>query len=104
MNCWHRLCPFCTMSDRPVIGVRYCGGCNPRYNRTAAVEQLRAVFPDVVFCPAARGQALVLVVCGCSVRCADVSDLDGKLLFFCKSEDFQPERLRIFAERLREAF
>ena len=64
MNCWHRLCPFCTMSERLVVGLRYCGGCNPRYNRTAAVEQLRAVFPDVVFCPAARGQALVLVVCG----------------------------------------
>ena len=23
------------------IGIKYCGGCNPRYNRTAVVSRLK---------------------------------------------------------------
>lgn len=77
------------MNKRPVVGLRYCGGCNPRYDRTAAVEELRAIFPRLDFRPAAPGQALTLVVCGCSARCAGVSDLGGELLFLCAAGDFQ---------------
>ena len=63
------------MADRRVVGLRYCGGCNPRYDRVAAVERLRAQLPAVELRPAAPGQEIVLVVCGCPARCANISGL-----------------------------
>lgn len=59
------------------IGVRYCGGCNSRYDRVALVQRLKSFFPDESFVPAQEGvpYSAVLVVCGCSTRCANVSDL-----------------------------
>jgi len=60
------------------VGVRYCGGCNPRYDRVAALERLRRRHPEATFFTAAPGvpMDLLLVVCGCSACCASVSDLD----------------------------
>lgn len=75
------------MTERPVVGVRYCGGCNPRHDRTAAVRQLQTRFPALRFLPAAPGQPVVLVVCGCSVQCADVSGLDGTLIWLRDSPE-----------------
>ena len=75
--------------DSPVVGLRFCGGCNPRYDRVAAANRLRTQLPNAEFCPAAPGQGLVLVVCGCSARCADTSDLSGELLYLCEPKDFQ---------------
>ena len=75
------------MSERPVVGVRYCGGCNPRYDRVAAVRELQRRFPEAVFAPGEPGHSLVLVACGCSARCADVSDLHGRLLWLCAPGD-----------------
>ena len=37
--------------------VKYCGGCNPRYDRTGALAELKAALPGVRFVPAAPGQA-----------------------------------------------
>jgi len=51
--------------------VKYCGGCNPRYDRAALVRQLEerlgAPLP-----PAIAGVVYdeLYVVCGCSARCA----------------------------------
>lgn len=61
------------------IGVKYCGGCNPNYDRVALVkrieERLRGkaslVWAD------SEGISLVLVVAGCSTACADVSPFEG---------------------------
>lgn len=74
------------MADRCVVGLRYCGGCNPRYDRVAAVEQIRVRLPELELRPAAPGQRTVLVVCGCPARCADVSGLDGELIWLCAPE------------------
>lgn len=75
------------MADKRTVGLRYCGGCNPWYDRVAAVERLRARLPNVELCPAAPGQGAALVVCGCPARCADVSDLDGAMVWLCAPEE-----------------
>ena len=31
------------------VGVRYCGGCNPRYDRVAGVEALTRACPSADF-------------------------------------------------------
>jgi hypothetical protein len=61
--------------------LKYCGGCNPRYDRTALVEQLRQEFPKVEFLYANSGLTeadMVLVVCGCPVRCTSQDALHGR--------------------------
>ena len=49
--------------------VRYCGGCNPRYDRVAAVDTLRRRFPAADFVPDHPAPAATLLVCGCPVQC-----------------------------------
>ena len=74
------------MADKRQIGVRYCGGCNPRYDRVALVKRIGGFFPEAEFVTAQAGvkYPAVLVVCGCPSRCANVSDLAvpaGRLIF-----------------------
>ena len=61
------------------IRVKYCGGCNPRYERTAVTAKLRAAFPEaaVAEVPAAGPDHFVAVICGCPVACAAHDDLRG---------------------------
>ena len=75
------------MADKRVVGLRYCG-CNPRYNRVAAVERLRAQLPAVELRPAAPGQDTVLVVYGCPAQCANISGLNGGLVWLCALEQW----------------
>lgn len=86
------------MAERCAVGLRYCGGCNPRYDRVAAAELVRSALPETELRPAGPGQKAVLVVCGCPARCADVSGLDGELVFLCA-----PEQCGQAVERLRQA-
>ena len=59
------------------IGVKFCGGCNPRYDRgefyrnflREHVEQhIETASPDALY-------DLLLVICGCPSACADISGL-----------------------------
>jgi fructose-1-phosphate kinase PfkB-like protein len=56
------------------IGVKYCGGCNPTYDRVALVERMgRALEEEAEFVSYAQENLdLVLVVCGCETACVDV--------------------------------
>ena len=59
--------------------VKYCGGCNPRYDRVAFVTKVGEDFPDI--CIAGLGTVdpdFVLVVCGCFSHCADHEGLSGR--------------------------
>ena len=59
------------------VGIKYCGGCNPRYDRSALVAQLKKALPQVDFQPVCPGESydLLLVVSGCHVECADTSGI-----------------------------
>lgn len=62
------------------VQVKYCGGCNPRYDRSGLVGRIRRDFPGAaVIYEAPPGGAVdfVLVVCGCPVRCASHEGLHG---------------------------
>ena len=65
------------MSEKPQIGVRYCGGCNPHYDRVSLVKRLQASLPDLEFVPAEDGvpYAAALIANGCTNRCTTVSGL-----------------------------
>ncbi|WP_125144093.1 MaoC family dehydratase [Clostridium transplantifaecale] len=59
-----------------VIGIKYCGGCNPRYQREALVKKLKTRFPSHTYVTLKEQKEcdIWLLVCGCPAAC--VSD-DG---------------------------
>ena len=62
------------------IGVKYCGGCNPRYDRVALLERLQREQPEDTFEGAIPGVRYdqPLVVCGCSAQLAELTGLAGR--------------------------
>lgn len=61
-------------------GVRFCGGCNPRYNRRAVLEEIESRFEDIDFVNAVEGvpHDLLLVIGGCTNCCASYEQFDTK--------------------------
>ena len=55
------------------IGVRFCGGCNPRYDRGAFYNEIIECYPDHDFEIAKEGVSYdhLVVIGGCSSCCAE---------------------------------
>jgi 4-hydroxybutyrate CoA-transferase len=70
------------------IGIKYCGGCNPRYDRRKFVEDLIDSCRNSIFEPANENELydLVLVVCGCFSGCAEHEHLNGRNKLILTSE------------------
>lgn len=83
------------MAERLTVGVRFCGGCNPRYDRVAAVKKLERQLPQVAFEPADSRQPLTLLICGCSAQCVCRDDLEGACLSLYQEHHFDAAALRI---------
>lgn len=88
------------MGNKPEIGVRYCGGCNPRFDRVTVVKKLESLLTDYTFVSAQPGipYPAVLVVCGCSSRCANISDLAvpaGKLVYLTGWDALLPAKKQL---------
>ena len=61
------------------IAVKYCGGCNPEYDRVALVAQIEECLREKVdfVSPEAERIDLVMAVQGCRTACADLSLFEG---------------------------
>jgi hypothetical protein len=62
------------------VQVKYCGGCNPGYDRTGLIRRIPEDFPrvNIVYeTPSREAADFVLVVCGCPVRCASHKGIRG---------------------------
>lgn len=61
------------------IAVKYCGGCNPRYDRMEIARRLRRDFPKAELTgPGGGAPDFVAVICGCHSRCAGHESLRGR--------------------------
>lgn len=63
-----------------VIGIKYCGGCNPVYDRAKRVRKLKESNPEHEFLTQ-NGDAVCdywVVVCGCGRRCAQADHLKAR--------------------------
>lgn len=62
------------------IGVKYCGGCNPRYERKNILERLKKEYDEITIHLAKEDEAydLVIVLCGCSSCCVNHENIKGK--------------------------
>ncbi len=62
------------MNEKLKIGLKFCGGCNPTYDRGAISEKIRRELKDTVdFVAIIDGKVdMVLSIQGCNVSCADL--------------------------------
>lgn len=67
-----------------VIGVKYCGGCNPVYSRGRQVKKIQEEFPDHTYVtPSDRKDCDIwLIVCGCLRACASTDGLTAEKKMF----------------------
>lgn len=63
--------------EKAEIGVRYCGGCNPTYDRVNLVKRLQKLLPELSFVSAQPGTpySAALILNGCPTACTGVADL-----------------------------
>ena len=61
------------------VGVKYCGGCNPEYDRVALVEQIKGRLEGKVSFvpPESEGVDIILTAQGCRTACVDLSGFRG---------------------------
>jgi hypothetical protein len=61
------------------IGLKFCGGCNPAYDRLRLADRLRERFGDKVewVSHESRDADRVVVIAGCATACVDLSRLKG---------------------------
>jgi hypothetical protein len=60
------------------IGLKYCGGCNPSYERVEYVREIQEVAGDLVeWVPLDEGGfCTLLVVCGCDKQCVEMAEYE----------------------------
>lgn len=77
-----------------VIGIKYCGGCNPRYPREALVKRLKARFPSHTYVTLKEQKKcdIWIFVCGCPAAC-----VSGEGLIAVK-QSFRLTGMKEFAE------
>ncbi|GAA0177779.1 hypothetical protein SH2C18_09460 [Clostridium sediminicola] len=72
------------------IGIKYCGGCNNRYDRAAFVNKLRNVVEGMEYVQPEEVYDYLLVVCGCPSCCASIDNIavKGSIIYIKSAEDF----------------
>jgi len=72
------------------IGIKFCGGCNPNFDRiTASLEIKSSLNGKVVFTDYRESDInLIVAFMGCKSACADLSGIDqSKVRVICNKED-----------------
>lgn len=88
-----------------LIALKYCGGCNPRYDRGSLAEKLATDFPEAELVPSGnlgdRTPDVVAVITGCGSACADHEELAGRLgkVVLRDPEDYETLRELIASQR-----
>ena len=69
------------------VGLKYCGGCKPNYDRVELVRQIQERLKDKAqfVAPDTDGVTLIAAVQGCPTACADLSAFDGRQIFLITS-------------------
>ncbi|MDD2981131.1 MAG: enoyl-CoA hydratase-related protein [Hespellia sp.] len=85
------------------IGIKYCGGCNPNYNRKKAVEKISKNLTGCSIESVSTDQEynIILIVCGCHRTC--IKDQrpakSGQYVVLHSEEDFENMEKSIMKER-----
>ena len=91
--------PVPSSTPTRTCAVRFCGGCNPTYDRGKALRTLAEALPDVAFvheheAPAATLDYL-LIICGCIRRCIVSEPAGPGVSVLYRVEDLEQVRAEI---------
>lgn len=86
------------MKTEKTLRIKFCGGCNPEYDRVALAERVQAMAGacDVEVIDAGQPDILA-VICGCACVCADLTEFEGSAIVMLTGDDSagpEMERLR----------
>lgn len=88
------------------IGLKYCGGCNPNYERASIVKRARQEYPAICFEPYDPDASydVVLVICGCLEECFTFSCTNSShgLIHIRALEEYQ--RLVAFLHEFKSSY
>jgi len=68
------------------IGIKYCGGCNPTYDRKSVVSGLKEHFNKGHTIETSKQGIVydvVIILCGCSSACVSINNLEAKYEKIC---------------------
>lgn len=73
------------------IGIKFCGGCNPLYERQKIVERIKREYPLEVVEAIRDGTVydFIIILNGCRAECVDYKDLRGnfgRIDIFCADD------------------
>lgn len=80
------------------VGIKYCGGCNSRFERTTIAEKIKADYKNFEFSYAKENEEydFIIVINGCHIACAGLHDLKSKKGFIIiRDDDYKNIRARI---------
>lgn len=86
-----------------VVGVKFCGNCNPQIDSLEILGRLKEMLADCRFVSAPDPKDVLLVLSGCPVDCAERPEFDGPTirvagetleLLFCSRDRLAGEIVR----------
>ena len=79
------------------VGLKYCGGCNPSYDRVEYVREIQETAGKQVEWVSldAGGFTVILLVCGCDKQCVEMAEYEetGCRLIRIKNNDSDPTEI-----------
>ncbi|CAK7068374.1 hypothetical protein CIW83_19030 [Tissierella sp. P1] len=85
------------------VGIKYCGGCNSRFDRTSIVDKIKSDYKEFEFSYAIESEEydFIIVINGCHIACAGLQDLKSKRGFLIiRDDDYKNIREKI--DRMKE--
>jgi len=84
------------------IGLKYCGGCNPSYDRVEYVREIQeAAGNRVEWVPTDEGGfSTVLLVCGCDKQCVEMAEYEETGCRLIRIKDSERDPTEILASLL----
>lgn len=83
--------------------VKFCGGCNPKYNRKGVFEKIKTKFKNSIYFSANHENLLydgLVLICGCERCCTNYDNIRFKTMILIITDSVQlEETIRILEER-----
>jgi len=86
------------------IGIKYCGGCNPTYDRAAVVTNLKKYIGEGHSIEAAKQGILydiVVILCGCTSACVNHENLESKYWKVCLTSESDNKKLFSIIDKIK---
>ncbi|MDR1781738.1 MAG: hypothetical protein LBR40_01930 [Bacilli bacterium] len=88
-----------------LVGVKYCGGCQSTYDRVAAykkIENALDVDIEIVSDNENKIYDLLIVICGCRVRCPDIDKYQFKDFIYIYQESDLDDKINYIKDLLHK--